>query len=222
VVVGAGGARLVERAFATGRMSSGLGAVAPLALAVLSWALADALGGNGFIAAFVGGLAAGHMSDVCGERILDFSEEEGGLLSLSVFFLFGTVALDFAGQADLAVVVYAVLSLTVIRMLPVALALLGSGLRGSTIAFMGWFGPRGLASIILALTVAEAEPGLPGLDGVMAAMTVTVLLSIVAHGLSAGALSAAYAARVRDLPSDAPEHDLPPAAIPPDASPAGA
>lgn len=222
IVIGAVGARLVERAFATRWMSSGLGAVAPLALAVLCWALADALGGNGFIAAFVGGLAAGHMSAVCGARILDFSEEEGALLSLSVFFVFGTVAVDLVRAADLAVVAYALLSLTVIRMLPVALALAGTGLRGSTVAFMGWFGPRGLASIILALTVAEEQPRLPGLDGVMAAMTVTVLLSVAAHGLSAGALSATYAARVRDLPGDAPEHDVAPAAVPPDTSPVGA
>jgi NhaP-type Na+/H+ or K+/H+ antiporter len=222
VVIGAVGGRIVERAFARRWMSSGLGAMAPLALAVLCWALAEALGGNGFIAAFVGGLCAGHMSAVCGERILDFSEEEGALLSLSVFFVFGTVAIDLAEHADLAIVAYAVLSLTVIRMLPVALALAGTGLRGSTVAFMGWFGPRGLASIILALTVAEEQPQLPGLDRVMAAMTVAVLLSIAAHGLSAGVLSKAYAARVRDLPADAPEHDVPAAAVPPDTSPVGA
>ena len=222
VVIGAVGGRIVERAFARRWMSSGLGAMAPLALAVLCWALADALGGNGFIAAFVGGLCAGHMSALCGERILDFSEEEGALLSLSVFFVFGTVAIDLVEHADLAVVAYAVLSLTVIRMLPVALALAGTGLRGSTVAFMGWFGPRGLASIILALTVAEEQPQLPGLDRVMAAMTVAVLLSIAVHGLSAGVLSKAYAARVRDLPADAPEHDVPAAAVPPDTSPVGA
>jgi sodium/hydrogen antiporter len=222
VVLGGVGGRIVERAFATRWMSSGLGAMAPLALAVLCWAVADVLGGNGFIAAFTGGLCAGHMSAVCGDRILDFSEEEGALLSLSVFFVFGTVAIDLVEHADLAVVAYAVLSLTVIRMLPVALALVGTGLRGSTVAFTGWFGPRGLASIILALTVAEEQPGLPGLDGVMAAMTVTVLLSIAVHGLSAGVLSKAYAARVRDLPTGAPEHDVPPAAVPPDTSPVGA
>src|SRR3954451_2012606 len=107
-------------------------------------------------------------------------------------------------------------------MLPVALVLAGTGLRGSTVAFMGWFGPRGLASIILALTVAEEQPRLPGLDRVMAAMTVAVLLSIAVHGLSAGVLSKAYAARVRDLPADAPEHDVPAAAVPLDTSPVGA
>jgi NhaP-type Na+/H+ or K+/H+ antiporter len=222
VVIGGVGGRIVERAFARRWMSSGLGAMAPLALAVLCWALADALGGNGFIAAFVGGLSAGHMSAVCGARIIDFSEEEGALLSLSVFFVFGTVAIGLVEHADVAVVAYAVLSLTVIRMLPVALALAGTGLRGSTVAFMGWFGPRGLASIILALTVAEEQPRLPGLDRVMAAMTVAVLLSIAVHGLSAGVLSKAYAARVRDLPADAPEHDVPAAALPPDTSPVGA
>jgi NhaP-type Na+/H+ or K+/H+ antiporter len=211
VVVGVLGARIVERAYAAHLMTPVPGAVAPVALAVLSWAAADAVGGNGFIAAFVAGLCAGHLSAVCGDRILRFSEQEGMLLSLSVFFIFGTLALDLAKSADLALLAYALLSLTVIRMLPVAVALAGTGLRPSTVAFMGWFGPRGLASIILALTVAEEEPGLAGLDGVMGAMTVTVLASIVLHGLSAGVLSRAYADDVRELPPDAPEHEAVPA-----------
>jgi sodium/hydrogen antiporter len=98
------------------------------------------------------------------EKVLDFTEGQGQLLSLSVLFLFGVAAIDFLEPLDWQIALYGLLSLTVIRMLPVAIGLLGSGLRGTSIAFIGWFGSRGLASIILALIVVDEEPRLPGLD----------------------------------------------------------
>jgi sodium/hydrogen antiporter len=85
-------------------------------------------------------------------------------------------------------------------MLPVALALAGTGLRASTIAFLGWFGPRGLPSIILALVVAEEEPALPGLGTILATVTVTVLASIVLHGLTARPLVETYSRTIGRLP----------------------
>jgi sodium/hydrogen antiporter len=190
------GALLVERASGRRLMTETFEQLAVLALAVLAFVLADEAGGNGFIAAFVGGLAAGGMGKVCGERILAFTEQEGQLLSLAVFFMFGVAALGFLDAANWGIVVYAVLSLTLVRMLPVALAVTGMGFRARSVAFMGWFGPRGLASIILALVVAEEEPLLPALDTIMAAMTVTVLASVALHGLSARPLSEAYARRL--------------------------
>jgi sodium/hydrogen antiporter len=110
---------------------------AVLALAVLAFVLADEAGGNGFIAAFVGGLAAGRAGAVSGERIFEFTEAQGRLLSLAVFFIFGTVAISFLDEADLGIVLYAALSLSFVRMVPVALAIAGMGFRRSTIAFMG-------------------------------------------------------------------------------------
>jgi sodium/hydrogen antiporter len=179
--------------------------LAVLALAVLAFVLADGAGGNGFIAAFVGGLAAGGIGKVCGERILAFTEEEGQLLSLAVFFMFGVAAIGFLDDANWRIVLYAGVSLTLVRVLPVALAVAGMGFRTSSIAFMGWFGPRGLASVMLALVVAEEEPHLPALGTILAAMTVAVLASIVLHGLSAPPLAAAYARALKGLPPDAPE-----------------
>jgi NhaP-type Na+/H+ or K+/H+ antiporter len=187
------GAWLVERASGRELMTDTFEQLAVLALAVLAFVLADEAGGNGFIAAFVGGLAAGGMGKVCGERILAFTEREGQLLSLAVFFMFGVAAIGFLDEANWQIAVYAGLSLTIVRMLPVALAVAGTGFNASSIAFMGWFGPRGLASIILALVVAEEEPHLPALGTILAAMTVTVLASVVLHGLSARPLAAAYA-----------------------------
>jgi sodium/hydrogen antiporter len=205
IAVGAGGAWLVGRASERGLMTGGAEQLAVLAMAILAWAGADELGGNGFIAAFVGGMAAGRITVSCGERILDFAENEGHLLNLTVFFIFGTAVLEYLDAATWEVVAFGLLSLTLVRMLPVAVALLGTGLRPVTVALMGWFGPRGLASIILALVVVEEEPELPGLDILLAAVAVTVLASVFAHGISARPLAAAYSTRLEDLPPDAPE-----------------
>jgi sodium/hydrogen antiporter len=110
------------------------------------------------------------------------------------------VAISFLDAADLGIVLYAVLSLTLVRMVPVAVAVRGMGFRPVTVAFMGWFGPRGLASIILALVVAEEEPELPALGVILATMTVTVLASVVLHGLTALPGVGAYARATRGDP----------------------
>jgi NhaP-type Na+/H+ or K+/H+ antiporter len=184
--------------------------LAVIGLAIIAWALTEQLGGNGFIGAFAAGLATGRITDRCGVDILDFTEDEGQLLNLTVFFIFGISAIGFLGGAGWEVVVFGLLSLTLIRMLPVALSMLGTGLRGSSIAFLAWFGPRGLASIILALVVVEEEPDLPGLEVVLAAMTVTVLASVFAHGLSARPLVRAYARRLESRPGVEAEHEAVP------------
>lgn len=176
-----------------------------VALAVVAWAVAGELDGNGFIAAFAGGMVAGRITPVCGEHILDFAEDEGELLNLAVFFIFGVAALDFLDAMTWEIALFGLLSLTVIRMLPVALSLLGAGLRVDSIAFIAWFGPRGLASIILALVVLEEEPELPAIDFVLAAMTLTVLASVLAHGITARPLVRAYGRRAEALHSRAPE-----------------
>jgi NhaP-type Na+/H+ or K+/H+ antiporter len=191
-VGGAGGWLVVEAA--RRRMMTGpFQRLAVLALAVLAFVLADELGGNGFIAAFVGGMAAGRAGLAGVERILEFVDEEGQLLSLAVFFIFGVAVLGLVEPAGWGVVAYAALSLTVVRTLPVAVAVLGTGLRPGSVAFLGWFGPRGLASIVLALTVAEEQHDLPGLDVVLAAVSVTVLASVVLHGVTATPLVRAHA-----------------------------
>jgi sodium/hydrogen antiporter len=200
VAVGGGGAWLVERSAERGLTTPLFEQFGVLAVAVLAFVLADEAGGNGFIAAFTGGLAAGRVGAVSGDRIFEFTEEQGQLLGLAVFFVFGTVAISFLDAADLGVVLYAALSLTLVRMVPVAVAVRGMGFRPSTVAFMGWFGPRGLASIILALVVAEEEPDLPALGVVLAAMTVTVLASVLLHGLTALPGVRAYTAATRGDP----------------------
>ena len=141
VAVGGLGALAIRLAAARGWMTTVFERLALAALAIIAWYVADAAGGNGFIAAFVGGGAAGMMAGALRERLLDFAEEEGELLNLAVFFIFGFFAAEALGDVTLQMVVYGVLSLTVIRMLPVAVAVMGLGLRPASVAFVGWFGP---------------------------------------------------------------------------------
>ena len=141
-----------------------------------------------------------------GRRSVEFTERWGQLFNYFVFFFFGTVVAGFSGHFTPAVLLYAVLSLTVVRMAPVALALLGTRLSRSTVLFMGWFGPRGLASIVLALVYLVHEAGLAGDSTVRLAVMATVLLSIFAHGLTAQPAINLYAKRIAALDETSPEH----------------
>jgi sodium/hydrogen antiporter len=205
VGVGLAGGWLVSLASGRGWMSGSFQRLALLALALISWALADQIGGNGFIAAFVGGLAVGPTVEQVGERLIRFTEAEGQLLNLSVFFIFGVLAAGLVERLSWQIALYAFLSLTLIRMLPVAASLLGTYLRGVSVLFAGWFGPRGLASIVLGLIVIEEAPQLSGAGEIEVVVASTVLLSVLLHGVTAAPLSAAYARRVEGMPADAPE-----------------
>ena len=203
--VGLAGGWLVSQASRRAWMTGSFQRIAMLALALIAWALADQIGGNGFIAAFVGGLAVGPTVERVGEHLIRFSEAEGQLLNLSVFFIFGVLAVGFMETLTWQVALYAVLSLTVIRMLPVAASLLGTHLRSVSVLFAGWFGPRGLASIVLGLIVIAEAPQLAGAGEIELVVASTVLLSVLLHGVTAAPLSAAYARRVEGMPADAPE-----------------
>ena len=205
--VGGGSGWLVDRAIQRRAMTHTFKRLSLVAIAIGVWALADAAGGNGFIAAFVAGLAVARFQEDFGDHMLSFAEREGQLLSLVVFFGFGTVAIGFLGDASWAVIGFAALSLTLVRMVPVAIALAGTGLSRASVAFIGWFGPRGLASIILALVVVKEEPGLPSLDLIIAATTVTVLASVFLHGISSRPFARLYSRSLEGLPPDAPELD---------------
>jgi NhaP-type Na+/H+ or K+/H+ antiporter len=164
--------------------------VLPLAAALQAYAAAAVLGGSGFIAAFVGGAAFGWAARDRGTATL-FTEEAGDLLAAMTWIGFGALALSRAlPHLTWRVMLYALLSLTVVRAVPVALALLGAGARPPTVAFIAWFGPRGLASVVFALLVVER--GAPGLQPLLATVTATIALSVLLHGLSSVPLVAAY------------------------------
>ncbi len=204
VVVGLGGAMLVERANSRGWMNDIFLRISTLSLAILAFTGAELVGGNGFIAAFAGGLAVGTRSREVLDGVEDFGETEGQLLTLLVFLLFGAVLLPDLHALGWRHLLYAVLSLTAVRMLPVALSLVGTRLAPSTVLFLGWFGPRGLASIIYLLLVLEAG-AVPGMEEIKRVVFLTVVLSIALHGATAAPLAGRYGRRIKALDA-APEH----------------
>jgi len=168
--------------------------VVPAAGAILAYTVADAVGGSGFIAAFVGGMVFGGLRRRVGGEVGYLLEELGALLAAATFVVFGGSLLGPALEnLSWAVAGYAVLSLTLVRMLPVAVAMVGTHARAPTLGFLGWFGPRGLASIVFAVLLVEAEGRLPHENVILATVFVTIGLSVLAHGASAAPLARRYA-----------------------------
>jgi NhaP-type Na+/H+ or K+/H+ antiporter len=166
-----------------------------ISLAVGSFAAAQLIGGSGFIAAFVGGLLFGALAKDRKHVLLLAAEGAGETVALVTWVVFGAVIVGHTIDRIIwEAVVYALLSLTVIRMLPVFLVLVGTGLSVGEKLFIGWFGPRGMASIVFAVIVLQAD--LPGGEILRQTVLYTVVFSILAHGLSANPLIAALAARV--------------------------
>jgi len=216
VVLGAGGARLLVSARRTRWSSTAGERLAVLVLSVLTYLAAAALGGNGFIAAFVAGIAAGSVGreEVAEER-LQLTNDVGTLVSAAVWFVFGSLIPGVVARGiSWNVLLYAALSLTLVRMLPVALALVRSDLSTRDVLFLGWIGPRGLASILFGLIAIEelhAHGLAAAADLVAEVVVVTVGLSVLLHGLTAGIIAARW-------PTDGTVPE--PAAALPDRSPA--
>jgi NhaP-type Na+/H+ or K+/H+ antiporter len=179
--------------------------VIPLAGAALAYGLAAPLGGSGFIAAFVAGSLFGGLVSEESEQASRLNEEVGGLLAGVAFLVFGAVLLGPALEhVSWQIALYAVLSLTVIRMLPVAISMVGTGAKPATLGFLGWFGPRGLASIVFAVIVVE-ESHLAAVDTILEATYITIGLSVFAHGATAAPLARRYAGWYETHPDAPPQ-----------------
>jgi NhaP-type Na+/H+ or K+/H+ antiporter len=183
--------------------------LAVVTLPTLALLASEAVGASMFIAAFVAGLAVQLGFTDAAHHSVEFTEQWGQLFNLAVFFLFGLLVGRAWPQFDGRHALYAVLSLTVVRMLPVAVALVGTRLDRATVLFMGWFGPRGLASIVLGLVYLEQHTRQPGESTVRLAVMATVLSSIVLHGSSATPGMRIYERAIRTLPPGAPELEEP-------------
>jgi sodium/hydrogen antiporter len=167
--------------------------VIPAAGAALAYGTASALEGSGFIAAFVAGMVFRGVINRDPGEMNRLTEEIGGVLSGVTFLVFGAILLGPAlGELNWELALYAVLSLTVVRMVPVAIAMLDSHVRLPTLGFLAWFGPRGLASIVFAVIVIE-DSQLPHEHLIVLAVYLTVGLSVFAHGLTAAPLADRYA-----------------------------
>ncbi|MGB0099022.1 MAG: cation:proton antiporter, partial [Nocardioides sp.] len=212
--LGVVGALMIRAASESRWMLSGARQVAALAIAVCAFAMAQLLEVNGFIAAFVAGLAFGTTfargprgSEL--EQVDELTEQGGQLLAFVVWFLFGASLVPIAvDDLDLALVAYAIVSLTLVRMLPVTLSLLRSGLDRPSTVFVGWFGPRGLASVVFALlAVEQLGETSPDVRRAVAAVALTVLASVVLHGVSAGPGGRRYVQAESERAVDADDDD---------------
>ena len=196
LIVGLTGGWLIQKMSDRGWMEETFQRLSALPLAILAFAFAEMVGGNGFISAFVAGLGLtiSVTSKQVRHQVQEFGETEGTQLILVVFLLFGLVmvpvASEYWGWPEL---VYAIASLTVIRMVPVAISLIGTGFDWRTVAFIGWFGPRGIASVLY-LLMAVAAIGFVGYERIMSVIVLTVTISVFAHGISALPLSRLYGA----------------------------
>ena len=204
VGVGAGlvGGLLIRIAYQRGWTQAGSRRFAALALALIAFLVAEEAGGNAFVAAFIGGLVFGATAKEHASEATELTELVGSLLSLALWFVFGAgLVLPVFQHLDGRTVLYAVTSLTLVRMVPVAISLLGAGLDRPTVAFMGWFGPRGLASVVFALlAVEELGDDDPQVRSVLNAIAATIMLSIVAHGITARPLARRYLAATSPVP----------------------
>jgi len=159
-----------------------------VALAIACFTVAQSLHGSGYIAAFTGGLLFGFMAKEATHRLVLAAEGTGETLAMMTWFIFGASVIGHSVQHfTWEMVVFALLSLTVIRMLPIFLSLSGTGESTASKLFLGWFGPRGLASIVFAIIV--VNKGVPGSKFVAMIVGLTVFLSLVAHGFSANPLA---------------------------------
>ena len=174
------------------------------ALSVACFAVAQWIGGSGFIACFVGGMLFGRIVNKQHKhKLLLAAEGTGDTLALITWVVFGSAVVGRSiDSLTWQVVLYAVLSLTLIRMVPVFLALTGMKMRIDEKLFMGWFGPRGLASIVFAVIVLKEH--LPGGDTILITAVCTILLSVILHGLSANPLVAALGARINHSKGNTP------------------
>jgi sodium/hydrogen antiporter len=201
IIAGAAGAMLLGLGRAHDLTDSAWAQVVPVGTAALAYTLAAPLGGSGFIAAFVAGFVFGVVREK-DDGDTRFLEELGGLANAGTFIVFGAaIAGPIVAGLTWTAAIYGVLSLTVVRMLPVAVAFLGTSARPRTVAFAGWFGPRGLASIVFAVIVLD-ETTLPYDSTIALVVVFTVLLSVYAHGLTSRPLTARYASWFRSHPED--------------------
>ena len=201
LAVGYVGGKLIEQMSSRGWMEETFQRLSVLPLAILAYAFAESVGGNGFISAFAAGigLRIGATSVQIRHRMQEFGETEGTQLILVVFLIFGLALVPalvpYWGWRELF---YALASLTVLRMVPVAISMIGGKLDWKTVAFIGWFGPRGIASVLY-LLMALSAIGFAGHERIMSVIVLTVAISVYAHGISAVPLSKRYG---RNRPAD--------------------
>lgn len=194
VVAGGTGALALRRALERGWVANVWAPVVPLMIVGLAYGLATVPHGSGLIATFVAGLAYGTILAGSNEETAEVAETLGSAMAAFTFFIFGAAILPITlAELSWAPVIFGVLAVTVVRVVPVAIALIGLGARLPTVAFLAWFGPRGLASIVFAVLILQGGP-IPHLDLILMSISVTIVISVYAHGITALPLTERYVA----------------------------
>ena len=196
IIVGVVGAKVlnvaVERKWVT---EIGIG-ITSLMIAICAYTGAELVHGNGFIAAFISGLCFGNSFKQESKFFYEFAETQSHLLTTFTFLMFGAVLLpSVMPLINMNHFIYALLSLTVIRMLPVSISLIGSGVKPITHLFLGWFGPRGLASVLFALLILQ-NSSVPNKEEILIVTFLTVALSVILHGVTAAPFANSYAEKI--------------------------
>ena len=205
ILVGLLGTWLLNHEAVHHRIEESYRPLATVSIAAIAFSSASLLGGNGFIAAFVAGLAFSHRAPAHCEKFVEFAEDEGELFTAVTFITFGAVLVGpRLDELTWQIALYALLSLTAIRIVPTLLAMIGTKTSLETRLFAGWFGPRGLASILFALVVLE-EHETEATELIFTVAMWTVLVSVFAHGVSAFPLAGRHARNLREGPQDRPE-----------------
>ena len=208
IVVGYVGGKLVLWSVNKSWMSGNFQRLSIVGVSFMAFFSAEIIGGNGFMSAFFAGLIFGIVARQVGGPIFDFGEAEGELFILLTFMLFGAIMIPNAiGEISWVYILYAVISLTLVRMIPVAISLIGKRLTAPSILYLGWFGPRGVASILYVLVVVDKHD-FSGEAIIFYVTTITVLLSILLHGLTAVPGANAYASTLEKTPPENKESEI--------------
>jgi NhaP-type Na+/H+ or K+/H+ antiporter len=194
-VIGAAGAWLMARVDAAMGIRREFQALFGVGLVLVAYSAAVLLGGDGFLSAFAAGAAVVLLDLELCDCFLEYGETTAEMAMLLAFVLFGAVLSDLLGTIPLLpTLALALLAILVVRPLAITLALHKAAMSASARAFIGWFGPRGLNSLLLALLAVQAN--VPGAERLMAVTGMVVLVSVLLHGMTATPLSAWYGARV--------------------------
>ncbi|MFJ5934004.1 cation:proton antiporter [Streptomyces sp. NPDC093071] len=204
-LVGYGAGWLLRRSWAKGWAQPAAMRLGVLSVPVAAYTLSSVLGGNGFVASFVAGVCIAPAMRHMPENAVEMTDDLVTLLTLALWFLFGQIVTDeFWDGFHLSVVLYALLAVSLVRIVPVLLALIGTDLSLGDRLFLGWMGPRGVTSVVFGLLAAlELRDGSGG-DFISRVMVITVMVSIVLHGLSAEPLARRYSRRRRTAPAPRP------------------
>lgn len=207
IIIGYVGGKFVSYCQENGIASKTFTDLSAVVLAILSFSLAETIEGNGYIAAFIAGLTLGNTSKHICEGVFDFAETEGQLLTLLTFLFFGSLIIIPTFQnITPEMLLYSILSLTIIRIIPVFIGLIKDKLNFETILFIGWFGPRGIATILYGILILNNSQ-IPNKEFIFHTAMLTVILSVVLHGITAMPWSVRYSERInKKLLSDTEEH----------------